>query len=401
MVSATEVDNDYSVQMGTRVVKRATITEGRSTELEIIIGKGYAIYGTVTGNGKPMAKCMVTAEYGLGCYEGTTGSAATDKDGKYRIEKMGNGNYIVTIFSEKFRQIVSIKVNVLDKDVKADIDLSLGSIAGVVTDAMGAPIDEVRIHAQNLDEAEYSKSSRYSDWSNIQTDETGKYEIANVNKGRYRLSASKDGYASESKLVTKGDEQSLEVNFQLQSPGVITGKILDTDGLPLKNAFITIFNEKKERDISAGHITLGANGEYLFDTLPEGNYEFIFGVKGYAPQIKKVSLTANQKQVLDFTLHKGPKLCIHAIDENGNPIEEVKASFNSKTTKFAHYFNAMDYYSHQDVEIETNKSKDVVIDGLPSQKFEISIQKDGYVEKTIIVDVGNEDVTTEVVLEKE
>lgn len=77
------------------------------------------------------------------------------------------------------------------------------------------------------------------------TDRNGRYEIANVEAGRYRINVLKAGFAGPfgpelPEVTLKAGERREGVNVTLQRGAVITGRVLDETGEPLANAQVML-----------------------------------------------------------------------------------------------------------------------------------------------------------------
>ncbi len=77
------------------------------------------------------------------------------------------------------------------------------------------------------------------------SDAAGKFTFQDLEPGTYAATTSRDGYvaARESlrQIVTvKAGETADELKLKLLRTGVISGRVLDSDGEPVRNAFIQI-----------------------------------------------------------------------------------------------------------------------------------------------------------------
>ena len=255
-VSITVSNQGIGSDFETNYFKESNVVNGRTTELEIIVKEGYVIYGIIMGNGKPMSKCTVRADSNLSYSDGISGTVKTNGNGLYRIENMESGEYTVTVSSnnpeDKWMRFASRKIKVLDKDVELNFSFSFGVITGTVTDFAGNPIEEAFVNLRELDNSSsYDHLFNYHAAGSRTTDSNGKYEIKNVNSGKYRLTVSKDGYAWMSRIIEKGDEFFIEENFKLDSPAAITGKVLTEDGVHVKRIILTLLTEMERARAAA------------------------------------------------------------------------------------------------------------------------------------------------------
>jgi Carboxypeptidase regulatory-like domain len=118
------------------------------------------------------------------------------------------------------------------------------------------------------------------------TDTDGKYSIAGVAPGRYRLSVQRQGFLSVAygasgpnrpgkSVVIGAGETKKDLNFAIEPPGVITGHVYDEEGEPL-----SIQVELRRQTWTNGHRVLrqaggvmaNDEGEYRIYGLPAGSY---------------------------------------------------------------------------------------------------------------------------------
>jgi uncharacterized protein (DUF2141 family) len=122
---------------------------------------------------------------------------------------------------------------------------------------------------------------------NKETDEQGRFVIPNLDPGRYRITAERQGflrqawgarkYSGGNTPVMVGDGQAVKaIDFRLMPQGVITGKVLDEDGEPMANVQVRAqraynFNGRKGWNTMATATTSDI-GEYRLPELKPGSY---------------------------------------------------------------------------------------------------------------------------------
>lgn len=143
-----------------------------------------------------------------------------------------------------------------------------GSISGVVTDvATGTPLADVEIYA--------NRGSR--DSSQVVTDKQGRYTLRNVKPGRHRIAAATQvgRGSSVTRFITAiAGQEVASIDFQLQLPGALSGKITDENKEPLSG--IAVFLIAREyslgalRYVYAGMTTTDDRGEYSLNRVVPG-----------------------------------------------------------------------------------------------------------------------------------
>jgi hypothetical protein len=128
----------------------------------------------------------------------------------------------------------------------------------------------------------------------------GVFAFESVPPGKYVLSASRNGYLTQtgSKAITVAAGQSVSgVNVILAPQGVVTGKIFDEDGDPILGATVSLLSETPFRGRKSFVIrsseTTNDMGEYRMAAVPPGRY-FL------AVDAKSEALSANHKFVTTY-----------------------------------------------------------------------------------------------------
>jgi hypothetical protein len=114
------------------------------------------------------------------------------------------------------------------------------------------------------------------------TDEAGQFKIQDVEPGTYLAQLQRSGYATsgkanrESRIKVIGGQDTKELVFHMLEAGVITGKIIDLDGDPLRSVSVAATaSSGRATTRNPGHMGNGASndlGEYRIADLPPGKY---------------------------------------------------------------------------------------------------------------------------------
>ena len=122
---------------------------------------------------------------------------------------------------------------------------------------------------------------------NKETDEQGRFVITNLDPGKYRITAERQGFLRQSwgarkfsggsAPVVVAEGQSVKaIDFRLMPQGVITGKVLDEDGEPMANVQVRAQRASMRNGVKSWNTVGTANtsdiGEYRLPDLKPGRY---------------------------------------------------------------------------------------------------------------------------------
>jgi len=153
-----------------------------------------------------------------------------------------------------------------------------GSIQGtVVNSATGEPIRKAQVTAVSLDLRGSSRAS-------ASTDSSGHFRLDDINPGRWRLIATRNGFANArggagqaSAIVTVAAKQNVrDVVLKLAPATVISGRVLDEDGEPVLHAQVqalrVTYGRGGRRLSTVDSASTDDLGQYRLFGLPAGNY---------------------------------------------------------------------------------------------------------------------------------
>lgn len=164
------------------------------------------------------------------------------------------------------------------------------------------------------------------------TDDSGLYQIADLPAARYTLSVSKAGYVTiqygqrrprqPGTLITLDDGQDLRnVNVTLPRGSVVTGRVMDEDGLPLPMARVQVFRyvyAQGNRQLApAGADTTDDRGAYRIFDLEPGDYF----VSATVPRAFLTASTPAAVERLEAIGAAGPGGAFALRREPGGPVE--------------------------------------------------------------------------------
>src|SRR5262245_47529558 len=154
-----------------------------------------------------------------------------------------------------------------------------GAVSGVVVDNTAQPVNKALVLLRN----------NHGGGTGTKTNETGSFKLDNVEPGTYSVTVSKDGYV----FIPKGQPRVITVStgsttagltFKLVRAGVITGRVLNADGDPLRGASIQVvpWHPKKRRTNASAYATTDDRGEYRAYGITPGDYTIVVIWQGEA-----------------------------------------------------------------------------------------------------------------------
>jgi protocatechuate 3,4-dioxygenase beta subunit len=231
-----------------------TIADKDATDLVWEVDAGAIVRGKVsTRSGEAVEGAHVWAR--------TTGGAARDKtgwggdttarDGRYELTGLRPGTYKAEVSSDKgIGPKDGYKIDVAAGAI-VEQDLVLedgGTIKGTVVDAGGKPVSGVEVSAR-------STNGAWSWGDNQKSDDAGSFTLDGLRPGDYRVTAQrswsdqlrKPGTTDDAKQgekVAVRPNQTATVRLVVESQsGWIEGVVIDTDGKPVPDAFVSAARE--------------------------------------------------------------------------------------------------------------------------------------------------------------
>lgn len=138
------------------------------------------------------------------------------------------------------------------------------------------------------------------------TDDAGYYLLENVPAGDQQVTASADGYYSETATVTVVEDATVTQDFVLTAipTYTVSGTVTDAGGTALEGATVVI----EGTGLSA---VTGSDGSYAIADVEEGTYDITASKEGYVSQTKTV--TVNSDVTVDFVLEEAQVTALNVV----------------------------------------------------------------------------------------
>jgi len=302
-------------------IARVTVANASTpvTGLTVVAGEAAAeIAGTITeqSSGRPVTNATLVAR---GPYRGTTGFAATDTNGAYRIGGLYSGAYILEIDAPGAlpEPVANVAVESGRTAYRSIVISRQGAvIQGQVCNAAGAPVADALVSAEWLDH-----TPAYGQWRRAQTRSAadGSYAFAALPPGRYSVAAScaAAGVSNGHAVQLAGVFDTANVDPVLRNDVTLTGAIIDAgNGAPVPNARISVATTPAWD----ATFTTDASGRFTIPNLTVGAWLLNAYASGYS--IGKTNVTVAVAGSCAVTLALEPKGALTVqVSNHGAPLE--------------------------------------------------------------------------------
>jgi hypothetical protein len=146
----------------------------------------------------------------------------------------------------------------------------------VVSSVSNAPLSQARVTIQSTSGGGAEKQSMI-------TGESGSFAFPNLPAGKYSLSAARRGFVEamfdeherySTAIVTGGEADSQHLVFRLTPQAILSGRVVDENGDPVRKANVTLYRQTQRTGMSRiGRAALARTddrGTYEFAALPAG-----------------------------------------------------------------------------------------------------------------------------------
>lgn len=273
--------SDFSSMMSDMLTESVTVFDGEVTEVQL--GGDPLVPVTVRGRvmqgEDPVGGAQVYAvTEGQAIMQGMK-SNLSDEEGRYSLTVDRPGAYIIS--ASKGRMGVETFVDVPQAEEFAhDLVIPSGGIAGRVELPSGEPAAGIRLNLERLDGLGTVR------WSGdmARTDVDGGYRFESLQPGIYmvRVNANtwtggpNEAYATENTPnIRVGQEGFTRMDFQLQKPGTISGRVVGPDGQPVEGASL-FFRDSQGMLVATVSDTMSdAAGRFEKSGLGAGSYTVV------------------------------------------------------------------------------------------------------------------------------
>ena len=312
---------------------------GGTQDLEIVLGTGGAIAGTVTaqasseGSSDPfLSDVQVEVRHAKRSF--LYARASTDADGRYRIGGLCPGTYRVRVMSERSPSIrgdlVAQRervVEVVEGEVISGVDFLLtsgSSVSGRIV------YRETRTPAEGIDVSLVGTGYVFG-----QTDEGGRYRFEGVAPGRYELRTYAGGYVESPYRPGIGvsvGEHVRDFDLEFLRTGSLTVAVLDEEGRPVSDAVV-----RCENALVSAQVRTDRHGRCRLGGIrPETPVTVFVNPPGYAPAyVDSIMLEPGEEKRVGVRVSSGRTVEGQVADRTGAPVEGARVAFGPDIAPFS------------------------------------------------------------------
>jgi len=359
-----EVDVDCQGYVPEETYEPLTVKEATSGLRFSVVG-GQTIRGQVlTAAGEPAAEMRVrstmkTDAANPRARQTSSWGQKTEDDGSFAVYGLKPGTHELTISGELPGPDEPVEVVVPEGSDVDGIKVELpaaGSVKGRVVDERGEPVGDVQIRLRSKERGGNFFTFGQSSTSTRARDD-GTFELEHVRPGAYRATASQGwSNALRNPGTTDDDPQGVElsvdqgetaeIELRVEAKGAsIRGRVVDADGGPVTDAFLSATRESDSATKSTGSnvrqsrwgdwdrrpVLTDQDGTFTLDDLTVGTYTVRARRKGGGEGFVEGVSTDSEVTV---TLDETGSLAGLIVVAGGSPPEEFQVSLSDRESGY-------------------------------------------------------------------
>jgi protocatechuate 3,4-dioxygenase beta subunit len=278
--------------------------DGLHDKLDVVVHVvlGARVTGIVVDpQGKPVAGASVNVGDGYG---------KCDEYGKFLVKGITPGAIDVVATTELGSSV--IRKITLDRIAEIRIEIVESSIAGVVRDTHGNPVEDASIAAKGIDNG----GSGY-----VRSDEYGKYDLGGLPPGEYEVSVARDKDrmgTPDHGIHVRTTNRSLALT--LSDLGAIAGRVI-LDGQPVAYYGVAVTDDPEPSNPS-GEPFRTEDGKFVQKDLRPGAYSIVIAGQTFQRKVLTNVQVAEGRttQMGDITVEHGRVIRGTVRDGRGQPI---------------------------------------------------------------------------------
>lgn len=298
----------------------------------IRMGAGARIEGRITlGDGKGAAGEQVNLW--TTWFESRTVFA--DADGRFAFERVAPGKWnLSTGVFENGASGLSKNNLIVGSEGTLTVDLAY-------TAGQGTVVGKVLVGGQPAAGATVYATDARGAGSSTTTDEQGHFECVGLAAGRVQLYVeTREGTTITRTARIQANEQRAEVTISVGT-GALRGRIVNTDGQPISNAWVTAERLSDGRSDAAGSRSVGQDGTFELGGLDAGTYHLRLWAGGYAQSVTDPFTLAEGegRDLGSVRMRRGGDVSGRVTDDEGRPVENATISLKDMSGRAVFSFS--------------------------------------------------------------
>ena len=291
-----------------------------AADVKVTVRAGGVIAGHVLDEArKPVAAAWVTCNPAEPGDDPSFHGAATDAKGAFEINGLNDGKYTLYVQSQSGGKQPTQKADVMTGTKDVEIVMTAGlAIEGVVVKADGKPVAGVYVQAERITSDDEDESSISFGSQMSATGADGKFRVAGLAPGHYKLELNDwSGTSQALRLTGASDIAAGATGLRLvASEGLrVSGVVVDDAGAPVAGARVDAVIEN-EQNRSA---TTDAAGRFDVSGLPDVKVKLTCSAPGRV-QASVTGVAAGARDVR-IVLAKGRSIAGRVLDASGKPYQ--------------------------------------------------------------------------------
>ncbi|MEO0653170.1 MAG: carboxypeptidase-like regulatory domain-containing protein, partial [Planctomycetota bacterium] len=340
-VSEMDVGEDSSSMFAGMKFAVADVKDGEDTVVELGAPPEdpVRITGVVTAADEPVGGVMLTFVPDGGDRMEAMKFIQTKPDGSFETVLDQPGRYLVNVqrISGTGQQQTLELLETIPKAESHELELELPTavIAGRVTKPNGDPAAGVRV-TLNVSGALANGSFTGGQYAEISTEDDGTYRLDWLRPGTYAVGAGgpllggffgDNGQETFGRQIRRGLEveegsELLGIDFRLEEPGKIVGRVVGPGGEAVAEAAIFVRNQDGELIDRISMVSADKNGRFEYTGLSEGTYEVTARTGDTVSQrAERVLVRPGEESEANLVLDTGTVLLVSLTDKAGEPID--------------------------------------------------------------------------------
>lgn len=247
-------------------------------------------------------------------HEARAFEARSDAEGRYQLQ-LPAGTHQLQVEADGYASATEAR-NLLGDDQTRDFALQPAArLSGrVLRKDSRQPVAGAHVSARRDDRPGDTGSPSTS------TDEQGRFKLAALPPGDYRISARADGLVGAiDRSFALGATDALDDVELLVAPTVtIHGRVTSTTGTAIPHARIVLSTvDRAQQSLAPGPMVADTEGLYVIDGVVPARYRFAVKAPGYASHSQRIAIEADVRQ--DVVLEPPAKVTGLVLDGDGRP----------------------------------------------------------------------------------